>query len=91
MQPPGAWHTVYTPTKGMTSGMHFLMYDALHLTERSRAFDKSKDANGDMQGKWATNDSHLIERQLLCMMLAMPHLVESRGIDKLYLLCSLLY
>ena len=46
IQPPGAWHSVYTPTKGMTTGGHLWMYEALHLTEMSRAYDGSEDEDG---------------------------------------------
>jgi hypothetical protein len=63
----------------MTSGVHLILYDALHLTERSQAYDSSKNAQGQVRGLLATNETHDIDRQLLRMMLALPDLVDSRG------------
>jgi len=69
---------VYSPTKGMTSGGHFILYDSLHLTEMIRAYDATPDAEGIKRHNYATNDSHSIDRQLIRMMLAMPDLVRIR-------------
>lgn len=63
IQPPGAWHAVYTPTKGMTTGGHLLMYKALHLTEMSRAYDNSEDEEGVVRGNYATNKTYVVDRQ----------------------------
>ena len=79
IQPPGAWHSVYTPTKGMTTGGHLWMYEALHLTEMSRAYDGLKDEDGVIRGSYATNETHVADRQLIRMMLALPDLVLQRG------------
>lgn len=38
-QPPNGWHEVYTPTKSVTLGGHFLTYDSLHLSDVARRFD----------------------------------------------------
>jgi hypothetical protein len=81
LQAPGAWHSVYSPTKGVTTGTHLVMYDALHLTERSRAYDDSPDSEGVRRGSYATNESHAIDRQILRMMLGLPDLVETRGMQ----------
>jgi len=55
IQPPGAWHTVYTPTKGMT-GWTSVIYEALHLTEISRMYDDSVDQEGVVRGSYSTNE-----------------------------------
>lgn len=39
IQPPNAWHEVYTPDKSVTVGGHFLTYDSLHISEMSRRYD----------------------------------------------------
>ena len=77
IQPPGAWHTVYTPVCGMTSGSHFIMYKTLHLMEQICAFDVSVDEDDDHRGLYATNETHSVDRQLIRMMLAMPNLVST--------------
>jgi hypothetical protein len=56
------------------------LYDALHLTERIRAYDGSLDAHNIQRGTYATNETHTIDRQLIRMMLALPDLVLKRGI-----------
>ena len=58
-----------------------IMYETLHLTERSQAFDSSKNAKGIVRGDLATNETHDIDRQLLRMMLALPDLVGSRSMS----------
>jgi hypothetical protein len=72
------WHIVYTPTKGMSTGGHFVLYDSLHLTEMIRTYDATSDADGVARQEYATNKSHNIDRQLIRMMLAMPDLVRIR-------------
>ncbi|KIM90473.1 hypothetical protein PILCRDRAFT_1764 [Piloderma croceum F 1598] len=57
LQPPGAWHTVYTPLKGMTSGGHLVSYNSLHLTENICAYDHSMDEENVKRGSYATNES----------------------------------
>jgi hypothetical protein len=79
IQPPGAWHAVYTPNKGMTSGGHLIMYDTLHIMEQIRAYDASVDKNNIRRGSYSTNETHTVDRQLIRMMLAMPDLVRTRG------------
>ena len=83
IQPPGAWHSVYTPTKGMTTGGHLWMYEVLHLTKISRAYDGSEDEEGVIRGSYATNKTHVGDRQLICMMLVLPDLVLQR--DDIYI------
>jgi hypothetical protein len=70
------WHSVYSPVKGMTSGGHLIPYDTLHLTEQICAYDNSK-APGETTKReyYTTNETHTINRQIICMMLAMPDLV----------------
>jgi len=63
----------------MTSGGHIILYNSLHLTETIRAYDQSRDADGVKREDYATNETHAIDRQLIRMMLAMPHLVTHRG------------
>jgi hypothetical protein len=70
---------VYSPTKGMTTGGHLLIYDALHLTEMSRTYDTSIDEDGVVRGNYATNETHVVDRQVIRMMLALPDLVLVRG------------
>jgi len=79
IQPPGAWHTVYTPTKGMTTGGHMWIYESLHLTELSRGYDDSEDEEGVIRGNYSTNETHVADRQIIRMMLALPDLVFLRG------------
>ncbi|TDL13818.1 hypothetical protein BD410DRAFT_810230 [Rickenella mellea] len=79
-QPPGAFHVVYTPVKGMTSGGHFFCYDTLHLTEFARAYDISKKPDtDDPRHKISTNSEHpSASRKLYRMALAMPSLSKTR-------------
>jgi hypothetical protein len=70
---------VYTPTKGMTTGGHLWMYDALHLTEISCTYDGSVDQDGIVRKDYSTNETHVADRQLIRMMLALPDLVLQRG------------
>jgi hypothetical protein len=63
----------------MTSGGHFILYDSLHLTENIRAYDHSRDSDNIKRGLYATNETHAVDRQLIRMMLAIPHLVKHRG------------
>ena len=72
------WHSVYTPTEGVTSGGHMLMYKTLHLTWLSRAYDFSKDKDDVQRQDYATNESNAVDHQLLRMMLALPHLVHDK-------------
>ena len=56
--PPGAWHTVYTPVGGMTSGGHFLAYNTMNLTYLSQTYDMSKYPGTDeRQSEHANNES----------------------------------
>ena len=63
----------------MTTGGHLWIYDALHLTEISREYDGSVDKDGIVRGNYSTNKMHVADRQLICMMLALPDLVLLRG------------
>jgi hypothetical protein len=73
---------VYSPTKGMTSGGHLVMYNTLHLTEHIRSYDESTlPGTKEKQAQYATNNTHTIDRQLICMMLAMPDFVRVRGMS----------
>ena len=55
------------------------MNEALHLTEMSHAYDGSEDEDGVIRGSYATNETHVADRQLIRMMLALPDLVLQRG------------
>jgi hypothetical protein len=79
IQPPGYWHLVYTPVKGMVSGGHFLSYETLHLTEMACAYDGSENADGVLRKTLATNSAHDISRRVMSMMLALPDLVHTRS------------
>jgi len=70
---------VYTPTKGMTTGGHMWIYETLHLTELSRGYDDSEDEEGVIRGTYSTNETHVADRQIIRMMLALPDLVFQRG------------
>jgi len=63
----------------MMTGGHLLIYDALHLTEMSRTYDTSIDEDGVVRGNYATNETHVVDRQVIRMMLALPDLVLVRG------------
>jgi hypothetical protein len=56
-----------------------MSYDTLHLTEMTRAYDKSKDKKGVKRVVNATNAAHDIDRQIIRMMLSLPDLVCYRG------------
>ena len=70
--PPGTWHAVYTATPSFTSGGHFMMYDTMHLTEFSRAFDSS-------HSEHSTNSNHQVDRSLARLTLALPTVCERRS------------
>jgi len=70
---------VYTPTKGMTTGGHIWMYEALHLTEISHAYDNSMDEEGVVRSDYSTNKTYVADRQMIQMMLALPDLVLIQG------------
>jgi len=55
------------------------MYEALHLTEISRAYDDSVDEEGVLRSDYCTNETHVADRQIIRMMLALPDLVLIRG------------
>lgn len=61
IQPPNAMHQVYTPVNAIGSGVHFLTYETLHLTEIARWFDH-----------WyhyiSTNADHSSVHRTLCRM-----------------------
>ena len=59
----------------MTTGGHLLIYDALHLTKMSHTYDTSIDEDGVVRGNYATNEMHVVDRQVIRMMLALPDLV----------------
>lgn len=61
------------------------MYDSLHLTEMSRTYDTSLDKSGVIRGSYATNETHVADRQIIRMMLAVPDLVLIRG--ELFSIC----
>lgn len=60
--PPNTFHAVYTPVRSVATGGHFYLYETMHLTELSRAFDKRK-------GLCVTNTSHVSAHDTLCMMM----------------------
>jgi hypothetical protein len=72
IMPPGTWHCVYTATPTFTDGGHFYLYDALHLTEFSRAFDKLFACS-------STNSNHQVDRSLCRLSLALPTVSKRRG------------
>jgi hypothetical protein len=85
--PPGAWHTVYTPVGGMTSGGHFLAYDTMHLTYLSRSYDMSKYPGTDeRRSEHATNESQSIDRQILRMVLALKFAVQAPSTFEYYII-----
>jgi hypothetical protein len=55
------------------------MYESLHLTEISRAYDDSMDDEGNLRSSYSTNETHVADRQIIRMMLALPDLVLLRG------------
>jgi hypothetical protein len=55
------------------------MYEALHLTDISRAYDDSVDEEGVLRSTYSTNETHVADRQIIRMMLALPDLVLIRG------------
>jgi hypothetical protein len=59
----------------MMTGGHLLIYEALHLTKMARAYDDSVDHEGVIRGDYATNETHIVDRQIIHMMLALPDLV----------------
>ena len=61
------------------------MYKALHLTEMSCAYDGSEDEEGVIRGSYATNETHVADRQLIRRMLALPDLVLQRGDIYIYM------
>jgi len=71
-------HSVH-PYKRMTTGGHLWIYEALHLTEISRMYDDSVDQEGVVRGSYSTNETHVADRQIIRMMLALPDLVFLRG------------
>jgi hypothetical protein len=70
--PPGTWHAVYTATPSNTEGGHFFMYDTLHLTEFSRAFDHK-------YSLYSTNANHQVDRSLCRLTLALPTVGQTNG------------
>ena len=72
IMPPGTWHAVYTATASNTDGGHFMMYDTLHLTEFSRAFDHK-------YSKYSTNANHQVDRILSRLTLALPVTSQTRS------------
>jgi hypothetical protein len=38
--PPGTWYAAYSPCATISSGGHFYLFDALHLTELARYYDR---------------------------------------------------
>ena len=63
----------------MMTGGHLLIYDALHFTEMSCTYDTSIDEDGVVRGNYATNEMHVVDRQVIRMMLALPDLVLVPG------------
>jgi hypothetical protein len=63
----------------MTTGGHLWIYEALHLTEMSQAYDDSVDKEGVVRGTYSMNETHVADRQIIHMMLALPDLVFLRG------------
>ncbi|KAF8065969.1 hypothetical protein FPV67DRAFT_1670545 [Lyophyllum atratum] len=61
VMPPGSGHMVFTPICTISVGGHLTMYDTLHLTEVSRAYDVKK-------GLTSTNTSHMSVYVMLCGM-----------------------
>ena len=61
------------------------MYEALHLTAMRCAYDGSEGEEGVIRGSYATNETHVADRQLIRMMLALPDLVLQRGDIYIYI------
>jgi hypothetical protein len=55
------------------------VYYALHHTEISHTYDGSVDRDGIVRSNYSTNETHVADRQLIRMMLALPDLVLQRG------------
>lgn len=63
IQPPGLIHTVYTLEDTVTLGGHFLLFDAMHLTEWNRMLTQVTDRVG-------TNNTHTsIQKNLARIMI----------------------
>ncbi len=79
IQPPGAFHRVYTPTPSFTTGAAFFVYESLHWTELSRQVDA-------WDHEYVTNIEHDDPsgyQTLLRMMLAMTAMTSRRESDVL--------
>jgi hypothetical protein len=71
---------VYTPIKGTTSGGHFYIYEAMHLTELALSYDASYDTDNTKRESFGTNASHPDSaRYISRMALALPHIVTCRS------------
>ena len=55
------------------------MYDALHLTKISHGYDGSEDEEGVIRGNYSMNETHVADRQIICMMLTLLDLVLQQG------------
>ena len=79
IMPPGMWHTVYTPVSCMTSGVHFLIYNTMHLTYTACAIDSLKypDDKDQLQGDYAMNKSQSVDRQIIWMVLALKYVAHA--------------
>jgi len=58
-------------------GWTYVDLRTLHLTELSRGYDDSEDEEGVIRGTYSTNETHVADRQIIRMMLALPDLVFS--------------
>lgn len=76
---PDTWHAVYTPVRTVATGGHFFLYETMHLTEVSRAFDRRK-------GLCVTNTSHVSAYHTLCCM--MVNVIRGDLMGKFFLVLS---
>ncbi|KAF8889783.1 hypothetical protein BD779DRAFT_1671565 [Infundibulicybe gibba] len=85
IQPPGAWHEVFTPSKSVVLGGHIVPYETLHLMEASRRLDAS-------HGLGLTNSEHNgIDQTLEHMLTALPSLRDREFFRKpIAALCNMI-
>ncbi|KAG6371783.1 hypothetical protein JVT61DRAFT_9138 [Boletus reticuloceps] len=76
IQPPGQFHSVYTPTAAFTIGGHFYSYECFHLTEIARYFDVT------LKGELTNQVHHHSLETLMQMIVGLPHLDRERKLKK---------
>lgn len=73
IQPPGLIHTVYTLEKTITLGGHFLLLEAMHLTEWNRLLTQ-------VTGRVGTNNTHTsVQKTLARLMINIALRGPARG------------